>query len=374
MFYSQTLYDPQDILQVNNGEVPKSYKELRHLLPLIGRPREPAPEPDPLTVMLHQSSHTEGDQIEDEMTPEAKIPKLQDLGFGLEKSLYTSTWVGGETEALSRLSNFCSRRAGQSDDPVSWLMSRDSLSPYIRFGCLSVRQMFSQIHQYASTSSKGQILFTELTKNLLMREFAFMVGLSTPKFDVMKDNPLCIQLPWDEDDELLTTWREGQTGYPWIDAAIRQCVQEGWAHYVARQSIAVFLTRGYLWINWERGKEFFQEYMLDFELPLSTVCWMQSSCSGFFCDFIESYNPCYIGKQMDPDGHYIKSFVPELRDMPSEYIHMPWLAPEHVQLQANCVIGKDYPKPIVDVCERGELCCQRIQSILTALKDLYGNN
>jgi cryptochrome len=303
-----------------------------------------------------------------------RIPSLQELGFDSGKSLYTGNWVGGETEALSQLSSFCSRRTGQSDEPISWLMSRDSLSPYIRFGCVSVCQVFSQLHQYASTSTKGQVLFSEITKNLLMREFSFIVGISTPRFDIMKGNPLCIQLPWEENLEYLTAWRNGRTGYPWIDAAMRQIHQEGWAHYIARQSIAVFLTRGYLWINWERGKEFFQEFMLDFELPLSTVCWMQSSCSGFFCDFIESYDPCFIGKQMDPEGHYVKVFIPELRDFPSDFIHTPWLAPDHIQQQANCIIGKDYPKPIVDTCQRGELCCQRIRSIMSALKDLYGDS
>ena len=369
-FCSHTLYDPQDILNANNGKFPQTYKDLRRLLPMVGRPKEPFPEPDPVNVFLYQSST----QVD---VSDAHIPSLQDLGFKPEDSLYSNPWVGGETEALSRLSNFCSRRASQPDEPISWLISKDSLSPYIRFGCLSVRQIFSQLRQYASTSSKGQMLFAELTKNLLMREFAYIVGTSVPKFDVMQDNPLCIQLPWDQNEEseaFLAAWREGRTGYPWIDAIMRQCVQEGWAHFTARQSIAVFLTRGYLWVNWERGKEFFQEFMLDFELPVSTVCWMQSSCSGFFCDLIESYDPCYIGKQMDLDGHFIKLFIPELKDFPSEYIHTPWLAPTHVQQQAKCVIGKDYPKPIVDVCEQGELCCQRIRSVLTALQDLYGES
>ena len=370
-FNAHTLYDPDNILEVNNGKYPTSYKDFRRLLPQVGCPECPIPEPDPLSILLNQRSDTKVDP------PEGHIPSLQDLEFAPEEVLYTNSFVGGETEGLSRLSSFCSKRIAQSDDPVCWLLSSDTLSPYIRFGCVSVRQIFSQLRQYASTSSKGQMLFEELTKNLLMREFSFMVGMSVPSFDVMIGNPYCIQLPWDEDEaaqKMLTQWREGRTGYPWIDACLRQCIKEGWAHFTARQSIAVFLTRGYLWLNWERGKEFFQEYMLDFELPLSSVCWMQSSCSGFFCDQIESYDPCYIGKQMDLDGHFIKTFVPELKDFPSTYIHQPWTAPEHIQEQAKCILGKDYPKPIVDICEQGELCCRRIRSILTALQDIYGNN
>lgn len=364
-FYSHTLYNPEDVKMVNDGKYPQSYKELRRVLPIVGKPEEPAPEPDPVSILLGQPDGKPE-------SPEGHIPTLQELGFGEEEALYTNSWVGGETEALSRLSKFCSHRVTVAEEPVCWLLNKDSLSPYIRFGCLSVRQFFSQIRQYASLSTKGQMLFEELTKNLLMREFSTMIGNSVPRFDVMKDNPLCIQLPWDEDDRLLTAWREGRTGYPWIDAGIRQCIQEGWAHFTVRQSLAVFLTRGYLWISWERGKEFFQEFMLDFELPISTVCWMQSSCSGFFADQIETYDPCYIGKQMDMDGHYIKRYVPELKDFPAEYIHNPWTAPDFVQRQANCIVGENYPKPVVDVCQQGELCCQRIRSVLTALQEVYG--
>ena len=178
-FCSHTLYNPNDLIALNNGQVPLSYKEFRCLLPMIGKPADPIPEPDPMAVYM--STGTSG-EIEE---PEGKIPVLQDLGFKKDELLYTNSWVGGESEALSRLSSFCTRRAMTPEEPVSWLMSKDTLSPYIRFGCLSVRQLFSQLRQFASTSTKGQDLFEQLTKNLLLREFAFLIGSSSPKFDVM---------------------------------------------------------------------------------------------------------------------------------------------------------------------------------------------
>ena len=366
--YSHTLYSPQNLIALNNGQVPSTYKDFRRLLPVLGRPTDPIPEPDPMSIFIHSGSG--GEQMD--KLVEGKIPTLQELGFSQSESLYSNSWVGGETEALSRLSSFCARRAMASEDPVNWLMSKDTLSPYIRFGCLSVRLLFSQLRQFASTSTRGQDLFEQLTKNLLLREFAFLVGYANPQFDVMQGNSLCLQLPWDNAPEYLEAWRNGKTGYPWIDAVIRQVRQEGWAHFLARQSIAVFLTRGYLWVSWVHGKEFFQEFMLDFELPVSSTCWMQSSCSGFFCNQVESYDPCAVGKQMDLEGHYIKTYVTELKDFPSEYIHQPWDAPLYIQKQADCVIGRDYPKPIVESCSQGELCCKRIQSIMSALYNVYG--
>ena len=365
-FYSHTLYNPNDIFISNGGRVPVSYKEFRRLLPIIGCPQEPIPEPNALSVLMSSGTLNSTDEAEGE------IPTLQSLGFGPSEKLYTNHWVGGGNEALSRLSKFCSHRASLSGDPIEWLMNKDSLSPYIRFGCLSVRQLFSHIKQFASISPKGHALFEELTKNLLLREFAFLMGYFTPNFDQMSGNPLCIQLPWDDNPQYLEAWRQGRTGFPWIDAVIRQCRQEGWAHFLGRQSIAVFLTRGYLWLSWVLGKEFFQEFMLDFEQPLSSVCWMQSSCSGFFCNQMEGYNPCVIGKQVDMDGQYIKTYVPELQSFPAEYIHQPWKAPLYLQQEAGCIIGVDYPEPVVDVCNQEELCCKRIQAIMTALYEIHG--
>lgn len=368
-FFSHTLYNPNVILVANNGQVPITYKDFRRLLPAIGKPRDPVPEPDPMNVVLSSSN---SEVVEEAL---GAIPSLQDLGFGDDEALYTNSWVGGETEALRKLCNFCTCRVqSATEDPINWLMSKDSLSPYLRFGCLSTCQFFSQLRQFASVSTRGQALFEQLTKNLLLREFAFLVGYFSPKFDIMTGNSLCIQLPWDENKEYLQLWREGKTGYPWIDAIIRQCRKDGWAHFLARQSIAVFLTRGYLWLSWVLGKDFFQEFMLDFELPVSTVCWMQSSCSGFFCNQVESFDPCLVGKQMDLNGVFIKTYVPELRDFPTEYIHQPWQAPMYVQREAGCVIGENYPKPVVDACKQGQLCCKRIQSIMSALHEVYNTS
>ena len=365
-YFSHTLFDPKQVISLNGGKVPLTYKEFRQLIPQLGKPMVPIPEPHPMSVCLKAV------QPEVPQDPEHPIPTLKELGFGDEVGLYTNEWVGGETEALSRLSSFCARRAAVGSEPLNWLMSKDTLSMYLKFGCLSTRQFFSQLLQFASTSTRGQELFEMLTKNLLLREFAYLVGSSYPNFDIMQGNPLCIQLPWEENPEFLEIFRSGRTGYPWIDAIVRQCRQEGWAHFLARQSIAVFLTRGYLWLSWVHGKEFFQEFMIDFELPVSTVCWMQSSCSGFFCNQVESYDPCLIGKQVDPEGVYIKTYVPELKNFPSEYIHQPWNAPVYIQKQAGCTIGEDYPKPIVDVCKQGELCCKRVQTVMKALADVYG--
>ena len=364
-FISHTLFNPADLIALNDGKVPLTYKEFCRLIPKIGKPKEPVPEPDPTVITSADSSET----IEE---PEGKFPTLQDLGFEEEEELYTNSWIGGESEALSQIHNYCNRRSRIPEEAFISLTSKDALSPYIRFGCLSVRLLYSEVKQFASTSSRGQALFKKICNNLLMREFAFVIGSNSPKFDVMVGNPLCIQVPWDKDEVLLKIFREGRTGYPWIDAAVRQIRKEGWAHFIVRDSLGVFLTRGYLWLSWEHGLRFFQEFMLDFEIPVSALCWMQSSCSAYFSKRVEMCDPCLFGRKLDEDGHYVKKYVPELRNLPTEYVHEPWKAPTHIQEEAGCVMGRDYPYPVIrEHSKRCNLCCKRLKWLMKALKEVH---
>lgn len=369
--YSHTLFSPPHLTELCGGKIPTVYKLFRRLLSRAGRPDPPVAEPDPVTVKLqYQSSISTTDDFGNECSGSG-IPTLQTLGFSTKEALYTSQWVGGETEALSRLSSFCVRRLSVPDNPTNKLMSKDSLSPYLRFGCLSARHIFYHLRQFATTSTKGQELYDTMSKGLLQREFAFLLGFTAPHLDTMTGNMLSLQLPWDNNMKYIAAFRSGMTGYPWIDAIIRQIKQEGWATFTARESIAVFLTRGYMWVSWVYGKEFFQEFMLDFELPVSSVCWMQSSCSGFLCNRVESYDPILMGKQMDPEGLYIKTYIPQLSNFPVDYIHAPWKAPRFVQEQASCIIGERYPGPIVDTCSTGQLCCLRVKALMAALEEKF---
>lgn len=362
--YSHTLYKPDTIYSVSKGKTPVSYCTFRQLLPQLGRPDQPVSLFDVKEGLLANAPEKV------ELPYEIDMPDLQDFGFGEDECLYSNKFIGGEVVGLQQLSKFVESRMNMDKDLNGWLRMQDSLSPYIRFGCLSVKQIFHQLNKSVSTNKS---FISTMVKNLLLREFAYCVAFHTPQFDQMVGNRLCIQLPWDQKPDVTSRFLDAQTGFPWIDAIITQCRNEGWAHYVARKSLAIFLTRGYLWISWVFGKEFFQDVMLDFEMPVTCVCWMQDSCSGFFSDTIESLDPIEIGRKMDPKGDYIKNYLPQLKNLPAQYIHAPWLAPSKVQKEAGCIIGKDYPKPMVDMCTQGKLCCARIEAIMNALEDTYGD-
>jgi len=361
--YSHTLFTPDIITRVSDNKPPETYCSFRQLLPSLGRPLNPVFLVDAMKGKLLAVEDN------DSLLPyEIKMPTLQDFGFD-EKLMKTGNFVGGELIGLQRLAEFTESRSGMGKNLTGWLTMKNSLSPYIRFGCISVRQIFHQLNKVTG----NQQFISTMVKNLLLREFAYCVAFHSPKFDQMVGNKLCIQLPWDQKPEFETRFLEASTGFPWIDAIIMQCRTEGWAHYVARKSLSIFLTRGYLWVSWVFGREFFQDVMLDYEMPVSSVCWMQDSCSGFFSETIESLDPIEIGRKMDPRGEYIKRYLPKLKDFPAEHIHTPWLAPTDVQEKAGCVIGEDYPKPIVELCTQGKLCCARIEAIMNALEDAYSD-
>lgn len=188
----------------------------------------------------------------------------------------------------------------------------------------------------------------------------------------MESNPICVQIPWDRNPEALAKWAEGRTGFPWIDAIMMQLRQEGWIHHLARHAIACFLTRGDLWISWEEGMKVFEELLLDADWSVNAGSWMWLSCSSFFQQFFHCYCPVGFGQRTDPNGDYIRRYLPILRGFPAKYIYDPWNAPEGVQKAAKCIIGVHYPKPMVNHAEASRLNIERMKQIYQQLSCYRG--
>ena len=189
---------------------------------------------------------------------------------------------------------------------------------------------------------------TSLHGQIYWREFYYCCAHGTPNYEVMVGNPICRQVPWDDDAALLKAWKDGKTGYPWIDAVMTQLREEGWIHHLARHAVACFLTRGDLWQSWEKGAAVFEELLLDADPALNYGNWMWLSCSCFFYQYFRCYSPVAFPKKYDKEGAYVRKWLPQLKNYPTKYIYEPWLAPIADQKKAGCIIGVDYPKPIVD--------------------------
>lgn len=183
---------------------------------------------------------------------------------------------------------------------------------------------------------------------MIWREFYYSVAAATPNFDKMVGNRICAQIPWENNKSFIEAWTYGRTGFPFIDAIMRQLRQEGWIHHLARHAVACFLTRGDLWCHWEEGQKVFEELLLDADWALNAGNWMWLSASAFFHQYYRVYSPIAFGKKTDPEGKFIKKYVPELKNYPNGFIYEPWKASLESQKKFGCIIGTDYPKPIVD--------------------------
>ncbi|XP_074417427.1 cryptochrome-2-like isoform X2 [Larus michahellis] len=302
---SHTLYDTERILALNDGKAPLTYKRLQSLLASLGPPEKPAPA----LMQEHLQGCCTPCQVSHDI--DYGVPTLEELGQDPTK-VGPHLYPGGETAALTRLDVHMERTAWvcgfkkPETEPTSLSPSTTVLSPYLKFGCLSVRTFWWRLDEVYQG------------------------------------------VDWDDNPQHLRAWREGQTGYPFIDAIMTQLRSEGWIHHLARHAVACFLTRGDLWVSWEEGLKVFEELLLDADWSLNAGNWLWLSGSAFFHRYFHVYSPIAFGKKTDRDGAYIRKYLPILKDFPAEYIYEPWKAPRSVQERAGCLVGTHYPRPIVE--------------------------
>uniref|UniRef100_A0A336M3J7 CSON011543 protein n=1 Tax=Culicoides sonorensis TaxID=179676 RepID=A0A336M3J7_CULSO len=345
---SHTVYDGEEILRMNRGKAPLTYNSFLGLAAKC----ELSPPLDPPNKLPANGCKIKPDSEEKKNAHCYDVPTLSEMGVNQDE-LGPHKFPGGETEALLRMeahlerTNYICTFEKPNTSPNSLEPSTTVLSPYLKFGCLSSRLFFKRLNEVTHGKKHSQPPVS-LVGQLIWRELYYCAALSTPNFDKMKGNPICIQIPWGSNPEHLDAWRNGKTGYPFIDAVMRQLKQEGWIHHLARHAVACFLTRGDLWISWEEGMKVFEEYLLDADWALNAANWMWLSASAFFHQYFRVYSPIAFGKKTDKEGKYIKKYVPELKNYPAGIIYEPWKASAADQKKYGCIIGKDYPERIVD--------------------------
>ncbi|CAI7758747.1 unnamed protein product [Closterium sp. NIES-54] len=376
---SHTIFDPAKIIKKNGGKPPLTYqafcKRIGQPSPPIGfAPDKLPPLPSHLAQCVTVKAETDlvpGGAVEeagkfDYIEVFEAVPTLSELGYSDAEAFPkedVTRFQGGETEALRRLDDCLSRTKWVKEfekpkgDPSALAPPATTvLSPYLKFGCLSSRLMYARIQEVLSKLPGHTKPPVSLIGQLLWREFFYTAAYGTPHFDRMQGSSICRQIPWKVDSELLAAWRDAQTGFPWIDAIMVQLRQWGWMHHLARHCVACFLTRGDLLVHWELGRDVFDRLLVDADWAINNGNWLWLSASAFFSQYHRIYSPVTFGKKYDPSGKFIRHFLPVLKDMPSQYIYEPWTAPLAVQRKANCIIGKDYPRPIVDHAEASMRC------------------
>ena len=425
----RTLYDPDRLVQENGGPT-MSITQVQKAGKKIGEIPRPIPAPTSLPDPGDTSFNFKQEQPPSNPDMNANQRDREDASYmhlagpygdfsvptmaelGLKPA--TTPHRGGETLALKSLSRITTdkkytatfekpKTAPTDFEPQSTTL----LSPHLHFGSLSVRTFYWATQDIVTAyGPKASVPPTSLTGQLLFRDMYFGAQASLGhRFSQTHGNSHVRFIPWHLPSTIspsgLTTgdytiddpqaevwfqrWRNGLTGFPWIDALMRQLQQEGWIHHLGRHAVACFLTRGGCYISWERGAEVFEEWLIDHEVACNAGNWQWLSCTAFYSQFFRCYSPIAFPQKTDRDGAFVRRYVPELKDFPVKYIYEPWKAPVLDQKKAGCLIQGDasvptpadngmkvYPKPMFDFGERRTVC---IDGMKEAYKvGLYGDH
>lgn len=273
------------------------------------------------------------------------LPVKPDWAHGLRES-----WTPGEHGAAARLESFVelalASYASQRDRPDLEATSR--LSAHLHWGEISPRTVYARILAALNLEPSRQKAADKFLSELGWREFSYHLLYHHRDLAVRPFRAAFTDFPWADDEEGFDLWTKGQTGYPIVDAGMRELWQTGWMHNRVRMIVASFLTKDLL-IPWKRGADWFWDTLVDADLANNSASWQWvAGCGADAAPYFRVFNPALQSQKFDPDGSYIHRYVPELRNLPAPWIHEPHRAPLSVLTEARIVLGRDYPRPIVD--------------------------
>lgn len=265
---------------------------------------------------------------------------------------YSSLFPANEQEAIRRLNSFLDGRIFAYGDSRNRLDEEgtSSLSPYLHFGMLSPRQVYiGAIQAWKNSSDAIAKAGCETWINeLIWREFYQSILWHFPEALSQSLKAAYRNIPWRHTPEEFLAWQQGNTGYPVVDAGMRQLASTGWIHNRARMITASFLVK-HLLINWQEGERWFLRSLIDGDLAINNGGWQWVAGTGTdAAPYFRIFNPVTQGEKFDPEGKYVRKWIPELADVPANYIHRPWEMSASEQQKYHAMIGQDYPAPIVD--------------------------
>ncbi len=276
------------------------------------------------------------------------IPEPAALGITLTQQIP----LGGEREGLARLESFARARITAYDEARNFpaVPGTSRLSAYLRFGCVAplacLRAALAAAD--AATTPAARTGADTWIGELAWRDFYYQILVNFPHVLRGAFRPQYDAVQWEHHDEYFAAWQAGRTGYPIVDAAMRQLEREAWMHNRSRMIVASFLTKDLL-IDWRRGELHFMRRLVDGDHASNNGGWQWAAGTGTDAQpFFRIFNPISQGEKFDPQGEYVRRYLPELQRVPAKYIHAPWTMPAAEQARCGVIIGRDYPAPIVD--------------------------
>ncbi|ARI75995.1 cryptochrome/photolyase family protein [Halobacillus mangrovi] len=255
----------------------------------------------------------------------------------------------GEQDAEERLAQFLDAAIYDYDKERDFpaIDGTSQMSRFLRTGAISIRTVYHQIHEEVDFRKNTEGAETYISE-LAWRDFYNMIYHFYPNASDEEMVEKYKGLPWNNDEDVFEQWKEGQTGFPLIDAAMRQLNESGWMHNRLRMAVASFLTKDLL-MDWRKGERYFAERLMDYDPASNIGGWQWAASTGTDpVPYFRVFNPTRQSERFDPHGRFIKEWIPELENVQKKYIHDPSKMPEEEQEKVGCIIGKDYPGPIVN--------------------------
>jgi deoxyribodipyrimidine photo-lyase len=330
------LFEPHTVLK-DDGTPYKVFTPFykKGCLGRAPKPREPQAAPTDLKLCSYQ-----GGTLDDlKLMPDIKWYEQMD-----------KEWQPGEEGAQKRLKAFMEEGLNGYKEgrniPAGINVSR--LSPHLHFGEISPNEAWYAAQEAMiaqGCENDGQHFMSELG----WREFSNSLLYHFPDLPRKNLQAKFDAFPWASDDKALLAWQKGQTGYPIVDAGMRELWQTGYMHNRVRMIVGSFLVKNLL-LHWHHGEEWFWDTLLDADLANNSASWQWiAGCGADAAPYFRIFNPVTQGQKFDSNGEYVRRFVPELSQMPDKFLHNPWEAPDNVLEYAGVRLGDTYPKPIVDL-------------------------
>jgi deoxyribodipyrimidine photo-lyase len=261
-------------------------------------------------------------------------------------------WTPGEAGARMQLGRFLEGAVKGYGDNRNRpdRISTSRLSPHLRFGEIGPRQIWHATRaafESGHASAKAYDVEKFLTE-IGWREFSYHLLHQFPELANSNFQPKFDAFPWLDDAKALNAWQRGLTGYPIVDAGMRELWRTGWMHNRVRMIVGSFLVK-HLLIDWRRGEDWFWDTLVDADPASNAASWQWVAGSGAdAAPYFRIFAPVLQGEKFDPNGDYVRKYVPELAKLPKQHIHKPWAAPHPVLASAGITLGRDYPHPIVN--------------------------
>ena len=338
-FSGSLLFEPE-ALRTKAGDPFKVFTPFYRACLALEPPKPPLPRPK---AIASPDAWPDSDLLDDW----ALLPTAPDWSGGLQ-----ACWRPGEVSAEARLAAFLDSTmasyADKRDRPD--VMGTSRLSPHLHYGEVSPHRCWQAVEERlsAAADSQGERGGRSFLRELVWREFSYHLLAHWPDLPTRAFRPEFEGFPWETEEQALNTWQRGQTGYPIVDAGMRELWQTGWMHNRVRMVTASFLIK-HLLIPWQTGEAWFWDTLVDADLASNAASWQWVAGSGAdAAPYFRIFNPMLQSKKFDPNGDYIRRYVPELAKLPNDHLHAPWEATADVLQAAGVTLGQTYPQPFVE--------------------------